>query len=50
MRVSETAVTQRQVPVAGTVFAGHTLAAETVLAQATKTDTSGLAAGDLATS
>jgi carboxymethylenebutenolidase len=46
MSASETAVTRRQVLAAGTVFAGYTLAVETVLAQAIKTDASGLAAGD----
>jgi carboxymethylenebutenolidase len=46
MSVGETGVTRRQVLAAGTVFAGYTLAVETVLAQAIKTDTSGLAAGD----
>jgi carboxymethylenebutenolidase len=46
MSVSESGVTRRQVLVAGTVFAGYTLAVETVLAQAIKTDTSDLAAGD----
>lgn len=39
-------MTPRQVLTAGTAFAGYTLAVETVLAQAIKTDTSGLAAGD----
>jgi carboxymethylenebutenolidase len=46
MSVTEIGVTRRQVLAAGTVFAGYTLAVETVLAQAIKTDTSGLAAGD----
>jgi carboxymethylenebutenolidase len=46
MSVSGSAVTRRQVLVAGGALAGYTLAVETVLAQAIKTDTSGLAAGD----
>ena len=46
MSMTERGVTRRQVLAAGTVFAGYTLAVETVLAQAIKTDTSGLAAGD----
>lgn len=46
MSVIESRVTRRQVLAAGTAFAGYTLAVETVLAQAIKTDTSGLAAGD----
>jgi len=46
MSVVESGLTRRQVLAAGTVFAGYTLAVETVLAQAIKTDTNGLAAGD----
>jgi carboxymethylenebutenolidase len=38
--------TRRQVLQAGGTFAGYALAADTVLAQAIKTDTDGLAAGD----
>jgi carboxymethylenebutenolidase len=40
-----TGVTRRQVLVTGT-FAGYALSVETVLAQAIKTDTNGLVAGD----
>ena len=47
MSVTESGVTRRQMLAGGTVFAGYTLAVETVLAQAIKTDTSGLAAGDV---
>jgi carboxymethylenebutenolidase len=39
-------VTRRQVLVAGSTFAGYALSVETVLAQAIKTDTDGLVAGD----
>jgi carboxymethylenebutenolidase len=39
-------VTRRQVLAAGTAFTGYALAADTVLAQAIKTDTAGLAAGE----
>jgi carboxymethylenebutenolidase len=39
-------VTRRQVLVAGSTFAGYALSVETVLAQAIKTDTDGLIAGD----
>lgn len=46
MSVTQTGVTRRQVLAAGTAFAGYTLAVETVLAQAIKTDTNGLVAGD----
>jgi carboxymethylenebutenolidase len=42
----ETGVTRRQMLVAGGTFAGYALSVETVLAQAIKTDTAGLAAGD----
>ena len=43
---TETGVTRRQVLVAGGTFAGYALSVETVLAQAIKTDTDGLVAGD----
>jgi carboxymethylenebutenolidase len=46
MSMLENGVTRRQLLAAGTVVAGYTLAVETVLAQAIRTDTSGLAAGD----
>lgn len=39
-------LTRRQVLVAGGTFVGYALAADTVLAQAIKTDTDGLVAGD----
>jgi carboxymethylenebutenolidase len=39
-------ITRRQVLVAGGTFAGYALSVETVLAQAIKTDTDGLVAGD----
>jgi carboxymethylenebutenolidase len=39
-------VTRRQVLVAGGTFAGYALSVETVLAQAIKTDSDGLVAGD----
>ena len=39
-------ITRRQVLVAGSTFAGYALSVETVLAQAIKTDTDGLVAGD----
>ena len=39
-------VSRRQLLVAGSTFAGYALAADTVLAQAIKTDTDGLAAGE----
>lgn len=41
-----TDLSRRQLLVAGSTFAGYALAADTVLAQAIKTDTDGLAAGD----
>jgi hypothetical protein len=43
---TETGVTRRQVLVAGGTVAGYALSVETVLAQAIKTDTDGLVAGD----
>ena len=43
---SETGVTRRQMIVAGGTFAGYALGVEKVLAQAIKTDTDGLVAGD----
>jgi carboxymethylenebutenolidase len=43
---TNTGVTRRQVLVAGSTFAGYALSVETVLAQAIKTDTDGLVAGD----
>jgi carboxymethylenebutenolidase len=46
MSQSDRGLTRRQVLATGTVFAGYTLAVETVLAQTIKTDTGGLAAGD----
>ena len=42
----ETGLTRRQVLVAGGTFAGYALSVDTVLAQAIKTDTDGLVAGD----
>jgi carboxymethylenebutenolidase len=41
-----TELSRRQLLVAGSTFAGYALAADTVLAQAIKTDTDGLAAGE----
>ena len=43
---TETGVTRRQMIVAGGTFAGYALGVEKVLAQAIKTDTDGLVAGD----
>jgi Dienelactone hydrolase family len=43
---TETGATRRQVLVAGGTVAGYALSVETVLAQAIKTDTDGLVAGD----
>jgi carboxymethylenebutenolidase len=43
---TDTAVTRRQMLVAGGTFAGYALGVEKVLAQAIKTDTQGLVAGD----
>jgi carboxymethylenebutenolidase len=43
---TETGVTRRQMLVAGGTFAGYALGVEKVLAQAIKTDTEGLVAGD----
>jgi carboxymethylenebutenolidase len=43
---TETGLTRRQVLVAGGTFAGYAMSVETVLAQAIKTDTDGLVAGD----
>jgi carboxymethylenebutenolidase len=43
---TDTGITRRQVLVAGGTFAGYALSVETVLAQAIKTDTDGLVAGD----
>ena len=43
---TETGLTRRQVLVAGGTFAGYALSVDTVLAQAIKTDTDGLVAGD----
>ncbi len=43
---TESGMTRRQVLVAGGTFAGYALSVETVLAQAVKTDTDGLVAGD----
>lgn len=40
-------ITRRQVLQAGSTFAGYALAADTVLAQAIKTDTDGILAGDV---
>jgi carboxymethylenebutenolidase len=39
-------LSRRQLLVAGSTFAGYALAADVVLAQAIKTDTTGLAAGE----
>jgi carboxymethylenebutenolidase len=46
MTPTETGLTRRQVLVAGGTFAGYAMSVETVLAQAIKTDTDGLVAGD----
>jgi carboxymethylenebutenolidase len=43
---TETGLTRRQVLVATSTFAGYAMSVETVLAQAIKTDTNGLVAGD----
>jgi carboxymethylenebutenolidase len=43
---TDSGITRRQVLVAGGTFAGYALSVETVLAQAIKTDTDGLVAGD----
>jgi carboxymethylenebutenolidase len=43
---TEIGVTRRQMLVAGGTFAGYAMSADTVLAQAIKTDTDGLVAGD----
>ena len=43
---TDMAVTRRQMLVAGGTFAGYALGVEKVLAQAIKTDTQGLVAGD----
>jgi len=43
---TETGLTRRQILVAGSTFAGYAMSVETVLAQAIKTDTDGLVAGD----
>jgi carboxymethylenebutenolidase len=43
---TETGLTRRQMLVAGGTFAGYAMGVETVLAQAIKTDTDGLVAGD----
>jgi carboxymethylenebutenolidase len=43
---TDTGVTRRQVLVAGGTFAGYAMGVETVLAQAIKTDSQGLVAGD----
>jgi carboxymethylenebutenolidase len=43
---TETGLTRRQVLVAGSTFAGYAMSVDTVLAQAIKTDTDGLVAGD----
>jgi hypothetical protein len=42
-----TDLTRRQVLAAGSTFAGYALAADTVLAQAIRTDTDGLIAAEL---
>lgn len=42
----DTGITRRQVLTAGATFAGYAMSVETVLAQAIKTDTAGLVAGD----
>ena len=46
MLTTDTGVTRRQMLVAGGTFAGYALGVEKVLAQAIKTDTDGLVAGD----
>jgi carboxymethylenebutenolidase len=43
---TQTELTRRQVLVAGGTFAGYAMSVETILAQAIKTDTDGLVAGD----
>src|SRR5262249_21304075 len=43
---TQTELTRRQVLVAGGTFAGYAMSVDTVLAQAIKTDTDGLVAGD----
>jgi carboxymethylenebutenolidase len=43
---TEPGLTRRQILVAGSTFAGYAMSVETVLAQAIKTDTEGLVAGD----
>jgi len=43
---TETGLTRRQMIVAGGTFAGYAMSVDTVLAQAIKTDTDGLVAGD----
>ncbi|MET0485772.1 MAG: dienelactone hydrolase family protein [Candidatus Rokuibacteriota bacterium] len=43
---TQTGLTRREMMVAGGTFAGYALSVETVLAQAIKTDTDGLVAGD----
>jgi carboxymethylenebutenolidase len=43
---AETGVSRRQMLIAGGTFAGYALGVEKVLAQAIKTDTDGLVAGD----
>jgi len=43
---TETGLTRRQILVAGSTFAGYAMSVDTVLAQAIKTDTEGLVAGD----
>lgn len=43
MSASDAHVSRRQVLAAGTAFTGYALAADTVLAQAIETDTTGLA-------
>jgi len=43
---TETGLTRRQMLVAGGTFAGYAMSVDTVLAQAIKTDTDGLVAGD----
>ena len=42
----DTGITRRQVLTAGATFAGYAMSVDTVLAQAIKTDTTGLVAGD----
>jgi carboxymethylenebutenolidase len=43
---TETGVTRREMIIAGTTFAGYAMSVDKVLAQAIKTDTEGLVAGD----